>query len=459
VSFRTLVLIVHSTQARVMLQTGELGWRAPELRDDGTSLWFDVRRVQRGVAETLGLFSTVLRCVAGDDNADPSTTRVYCVEGHDPSWSLPEGAQWLGLEALAKARLQDEGLRDTIEAALEDLGRADAVASRVAWTRRGWYAAAMQFVAEVLARHELRQAGEPEQERGWQRSYVLRVPTDRGSVYFKAAPELYGHEPAVTQFLSSAFPGRFPAVLGIDLQRGFLVLQEAGGVPLVTTDDLGIWESTVAGFARLQISCTRRVGDLLDVGCPDLRLGRVAERAQAMVADRDAQLVGQPHGLTREEADQVASFAPELQRNFAALDALGIPASLEHGDLRSVHLSWDVDGMVCFDLSDCAVSHPFFSAVTLLDFEALPGEETHRKEVNQRLVRAYLEPWTEILPMETLLRGYSLARLLAIPYAAVVRYDIILPHIEPVEKWSFMIPFWLKRMLRAKDSNSQNESQ
>ncbi|OKJ26483.1 hypothetical protein AMK22_31550 [Streptomyces sp. CB01580] len=140
-------------------------------------------------------------------------------------------------------------------------------------------------------------------------------------------------------------------------------------------------------------------------------------------------------GLSPGEASALMSRSGGFDRAWRRLAAFGVPETLEHGDFRPGHIVVDRDTPRFFDLSDAAVSHPFFSAVTLLDFEPVPGTAQQADDLRA----SYLRPWAAAYPHADVEAAFEAARPLAVLHAALVRWFRLLPAVTPREKWEFMV--------------------
>ena len=70
------------------------------------------------------------------------------------------------------------------------------------WRRRAWRDRAIAWAERRLAERDIRITGRPEQFhiRPWSR--VIRFPTERGALFFKATGPVQRHEAAVTHALA-----------------------------------------------------------------------------------------------------------------------------------------------------------------------------------------------------------------------------------------------------------------
>jgi hypothetical protein len=442
-------VIDHSSAPGVLLLAVEGGLSLPHIEAADLGPWFDVAGVNRAFGALLGLRMTVLRCLEGDVNTSEARVRVYAMEGHDPAWTPPAGSQWLTRAALDDARLATPEHRAVIASWLDETAGIGRQRTHAPWTRRGWHARAERFVSAELASRGIQSTAPIEQLRTWQRSCVLRASTTSGNFIFKASPAMFGAEPSVTRFLASQYPKSFPEVLSIDAREPWTLMREVTGRLLRDTDDLECWAGALRAFACIQVDCAARVGQLAGCGCPAWPLERFIERTAPFIDDAGSMLIGTAHGLTTDEAGQLRALGPALRETTEELFRHNLPLTLEHGDFRSVHAVVTDDGYAFFDLSDSAVTHPFFSAVALLDFEKIPPLGAPADAVRTYLRDAYLDVWSSYAPKARLIAAFELARVVAILYAALYRYDAILPHIEPKERWEFMIPYWQRMLLGA----------
>jgi hypothetical protein len=219
------------------------------------------------------------------------------------------------------------------------------------------------WIGEQLALLGARPSGPIEvvHARPW--STVLRVPTDGGPMFFKASAPALRHEPAVFAYLARRRPDLVPPPLAINLERGWMLMADAGTVlrELVAREhDVSRWLHVLPAYGQLQLDLADATADLLALGVPDLRLGVLPSRYAALLDD----LAGD-----RSRADdlrRLRSAIPRVTELCATLAGFGIPETIEHDDLNdgAVHVE---DGRHrILDWGDACLSHPFFSmSVTL----------------------------------------------------------------------------------------------
>ena len=224
------------------------------------------------------------------------------------------------------------------------------------WEDPAFLAQAVAWVDERLADLGRERTGDVEQPhvRSW--ATVLRVPTADGPVWFKANTEALRHEVLVVDKVSSRVPARVPALLGRDLERGWMLMSDAGErlrEVVVEEQSLGRWHDILEGAADLHHALEPDVDELVAAGLPDLRLADLADRyadlvAQEWVEPRFREAVPLVHDLV----DELASY--------------GVAETLQHDDLHDGQVFVKDGRNLILDWGDAVVSHPFFTmSVTL----------------------------------------------------------------------------------------------
>ena len=225
---------------------------------------------------------------------------------------------------------------------------------------------------------------------------MLRVPTDHGPVFLKATCDHFRSEPRITDVLGRLLPGRVPALLGHEPDRGWQLMEPLGGVSDEDDPTPRLAAPTAAAIAAIQLDCAAHVEQLRAAGCPERGL------ESSLAAFRDV-LAASPE-LRLLDADQVAAARaalPEVERRLAELAAYDVPETLVHGDLHLGNVAHHDGRLAVFDWSDASVGHPFVDLATLV--RSSPPDE------RDELVSAYLAAWREALPGADLGRVMDLA--------------------------------------------------
>jgi hypothetical protein len=275
------------------------------------------------------------------------------------------------------------------------------------WTDQAWLAEARAWVAD-----HAEVAGEIEQVhvRPW--STVLRVPTPYKDLFFKASAPGFDHEAALVTTLSPLAPDLLPHVVAADLDRGWLLLRDAGARLREHPHAAG-WDAILGPYAELQRAAADRAGALVAAGVPDARL--------ASLPTLYADLGGRDEALVRELCEELASF--------------GIPETIQHDDLHDGQVFVRDGAVRILDWGDACVSHPFMTFAVTSQF------------VDEHTTDVYLDAWTSIAPRDRLRAALPTAmRLGALPRA--LTWTRILPHAPPEwrDRYTDSVAMWFGRL-------------
>jgi len=254
------------------------------------------------------------------------------------------------------------------------------------WEDPRWLAQAHDWIEAELARLGLRRAGKIEQPHVYPWSTVLRVPTDQGDVWFKANMDSLDHEAALVTLLSARRPDCVPPLLGADLERGWMLMADAGTQlrQLQAEErDLGRWLDVLPLYAGLQLDLAGDAEELLALGVPDLRLATLPQRYERLVAEPE---------VDRRFRDAV----PRVAELSAELAAYGIPETVQHDDFHDGQVFVRDGRYLLLDWGDACVSHPFFTLSVTLEGMLAWGLDDVEGSVDTAPFRdAYLAPWAE----------------------------------------------------------------
>jgi hypothetical protein len=163
--------------------------------------------------------------------------------------------------------------------------------------------------------------------------------------------------------------------------------------------------------------------------------------------------------LSDEELKELSSSVPKIREIGERLVSLGVPYSLDHGDLYPSNIIMHNGACLVFDWAEASITHPFFSLLPL--FRDLPDALLLRKN---ELLKVYLEQyvffffllllplshfllhvtfssdsfdvlcflfsWMKFQPMETLLEAWRQAEMLGMLLQAVKFWEMV-QKIEP----------------------------
>ena len=280
---------------------------------------------------------------------------------------------------------------------------------RAPWNAIGWHDVACEWISAQLALLGYTPLAPITQQRAWGLSCTMKVATDKGAVYFKATPPFMAHEGRAMQAVADKCPQLLPAPLAVDSERGWLLMPDYGRDMLHECPDITRWEEALRLFSQAQVEQVERIGWWLSRNIPDRQLGRMVEMIDPLIASCERMLSGGPNGLSEAEVNSLRALSMPLKLMCVRLAQAGVPHTLVHGDLGGNILIRDGD-YTFFDWTDVCISHPFFEMATISGAYFDKSVLKDNPDADTRLRDAYLEPWTELMPMERLAEAFEASR-------------------------------------------------
>lgn len=323
------------------------------------------------------------------------------------------------------------------------------------WTQTHWLGQVRAWIEEVLASQGAAVSGAiaPVQERPW--SIVMRVPTSAGDHYFKACAPVTKHEAGITAALYRWRPDCIPAIVGVDAQKGWL-LMAAGGETLRQTfrrDDpktaptVDSWHEILAIYAELQIDLAGHVAELLQLGAPDRRLAILPDLYRDLLAEKEWLLLDQTDGLTPAEYERLLGAIPYVTGLCRQLAAFGIPLSLHHNDLHDANIFFANSRPLFFDWGDSSIAHPFFSLRTVFVSIEYSFGLAEDNPLFAALAQTYLQPWTVMQTAANLAATFQLARRLW-SLSTAIKYKTQMQHLPALRaEYATAVPGSLQEFL------------
>ena len=210
---------------------------------------------------------------------------------------------------------------------------------------------------------------------------VLRAQSDDQATYLKWPTLAFPHEAAITHTLSRHAPGAVPAVIAAEHAENWLLMHDHRGRPL-QAEPPHRWIEGLRHHAELQRASVEWVDEIPAVGGQTRSLERLAGAIPTMLDYEDL------GGRFAPEVRQAwVAGVPALIDACAALDAVGLPGTLVHGDLHPGNIVVTPDDRyVVVDWSDAAVGNPFVDLATYLT-------RTKDRDLRVRLLDAYVDVW------------------------------------------------------------------
>ena len=303
------------------------------------------------------------------------------------------------------------------------------------WTEPRFLAEAHAWIGARLAAMGAHLTGPIEQvhDRPW--STVLRVPTDRGALFFKASAPALRHEAGVVAFLAGRRPEVVPAPLAVDPERGWMLMADAGIRlrELVEAErDVSRWLDVLPLYAQLQVDLAWAAAELVALGAPDMRLAVLPARYEALLDELDAVDLldalgpldaldpletaggdgrpGAPIVRPPDEMRRLREAVPRVAAMCAELAGYGIAETIQHDDLNDAAVYARDGRYLILDWGDACVSHPFFSMSVTLEGVIGWGPDDVEGSVDTTPFRdAYLAPFAGGRPDGELRAAFGLA--------------------------------------------------
>jgi len=269
------------------------------------------------------------------------------------------------------------------------------------WQQPDWQAEAKAWIRSALDKNDLQLIGEIEQPHIRQWSTVMTVPTNDGTLFFKASSALLDYETVLTDYLARFRPEISPELLGIDLKRHWMLMRDAG-TPLRhfirSEKSIALWRIVLPLYVDLQRDTADLLTHLLTLGLMDRRIAKLPALFENLIVDQSSMLLDQEESLTSEEYARLKDFGPEFGRMCEKLASFGIPETLHHDDFHDGNI-FVREGRITFtDWGESAVTHPFFTLVVMMrGVDNSIGVDYSPESAQVRDM--YLEQWTSHAPM------------------------------------------------------------
>jgi Phosphotransferase enzyme family len=423
------VMLPDSKGQRVALLQKGKSFSLPQFsREDGTR-FNTVTSINDAVASAWHVPVSVAYCIAPGENGEEA---AFALHNHDENWKPPSGAKWVDLGELKNLVFDSPEQRSIVLDWLSS--EEDVIWRNLPWSSSDWLAKATKWIHESVASTGATVTGEPTQVRAWALSCILRVPTTAGTIYFKALPSFFGHEPVLCRYLLEKFPQYMVDLVAIEPDQHWMLSKEWAGSAPTSEEE---WYKALSALIEIQQHCNDNVAELFSFGVKDRRLSVLPSLLTPVLDDLKDEKIWQLYGVNSEEAKELSRRIKDLSKLCDRLSECGIPETLMHGDLWSSNVVYrdTVSGKspLIFDWTDASITHPFFDIYCALTSEK--DEKTVRN-----LKQAHMKAWSEIVPEETVLKAFDLSWQVA-PYYYVLAYRNVQLNAPLQSRWELMYLF------------------
>ena len=385
-------LIFNNEETEILLAASSRGWTLPRLDIEGDLDPYDTARLAALLREELRLACEPLYAM---HIGEAKQRLVLAATTTDSANS--DG--WFNMQA-ASRQLVDDRLRELVAVQQTNAG-----ILVVPWLDSGFRRQAMAWVTDQLAARHMRLTSEIAHVKSSFVGWIAHADTDAGRIFFKAAPGVYCREMAITAMLSAWQPEYIPRPLAIDMDRQWMLTREVYGPTLTEVERAETWEDALRCYARLQRASISSLVRHPNSPLYDYRPEALSDGIDWMVAKLEPLQQGYHESLDDGEIHALREAAPLLKALCRQVADGGIPSALEHGDLHPGNIRITEHGPVFLDWAWSSITHPFLSLSLLLHERKIP---VGLREERHRLLRAYLDEWTNLAPAASL---EALARL------------------------------------------------
>lgn len=233
-----------------------------------------------------------------------------------------------------------------------------------AWAEEEWRSDVEDWVDSACDAYALRRISPIEPGRPSIRSIHVRVPTDAGTLFFKALAPGQFFEARTTSAAASIADDQLVMPLAIDPERGWMLSPDYGSTmdSLAPTPEL--WSRVLSSLGRLQCGLVPYEQTLFDAGLQILDPQWLPEEFNNALMLHASLPADHPLGIPDRDADHAFGSFGDIERACQQLSAGPVPLSLEHGSFdlsRAFVPTNEAAAARLLNLGDAHWAHPFAS--------------------------------------------------------------------------------------------------
>jgi hypothetical protein len=408
------LIITRRDATEILLSPKGKDWVLPRVE-----IRKQLRIAEQLTAETqkgLGLESCCLfvpgSCTSRRDGAAMCAV-MECVKRNEKA---PPGSYWMPFDVASECVDAEEAA--VIRDAFAEMASYTSGEKPGPFAKPGWMRELFSWAHEQTASMGLRLTGNFRQYNASPTFSLLRIETDGAALWFKATGEPNAHELPITLLLARLFPDHVTRILGVHPSWNGWLSAETSGTALDEITDCSTWERVAGELAELQIASIGKSADLLEGKCKDLRLPRLMELINPFLTRMTVLMAAQEkHTPSPLANSELASLGEGLKEACSLLQSFGLPDTLGHIDFNPGNIFVSADCCTFLDWAEGCVANP------LITFEYL-RENLQRSAIQEpsafeRLIAAYVCPWTPFCPPDDLRRALAVSPLIAAFVSAV----------------------------------------
>lgn len=366
----------------------------------------EIEEFARAVSHHLGIDVRVLRCL-NRGSVEDEYPCLYSLVASGDADQLGDSFSWMDLAEICRLSNPGDSQMASIRLECERVSSGPGATAAVPWEWPvGWGDDVREWV-----RRRIGPPFDPDKVtltpiRSWSISTVARVDVRSRRLFFKASPRFFATEAVITDVVADRFPEISPKLVAVDREQGWMLMEDLGDLTLGAADNVSLWCEAVRALAEVQTGFAGDTGRLERLG--------LERRSTSIICSSLREWMREPSGLGLSyEADRtekaLARLVPhvELVDELCALvDSVGLPSTLDHGDLDAGNIFVRDGSPVIMDWSDASISNPLFTPALIAQVSR-----------NPLLAGAFLECWTGFAPLNRLEEAFEASK----PIAALER--------------------------------------
>lgn len=242
---------------------------------------------------------------------------------------------------------------------------------------------------------------------------LLRLESTESAAWFKAVGEPNTREFKITEALARCVPNHIPAVIATRPDLNGWLMEEVDGPCLGEAPDWSSWQRTAVALAEIQIASAASLPVLLQAGCRNLRLPKIARCIDPFIEVIGGLMRKQPHTPPPQLSPaQLRTLASRLRAACNQLEALRVPDTLGHSDFNPGNVLVGAKKIVFIDWAEAYVGNPLFTLEYLFAHLRRGGSNFGGWE--SLLRSSYEQRWQEANKLRDFSEAFSLTPLLAV---------------------------------------------
>ena len=383
----------------------------------------EIEEVARAVADTLGVEVQVLRCL-DLGSVEGGRPRLYSFVTSGSGESLGDDFRWSALAVVERLGEMDDSQIASLRLECDRVLVGAPGLPAVPWEwPGGWGLDAHEWIYAHLESCPSPDHVTLTPVRSWSISSVIRVDVEATSgskrIFFKASPTFFSNEAVVTDLVADRFPEISPKLVAVDRDRGWMLMEDLGDLTLGAADSIDLWCEAMRALTRVQIGFASDGSLLESLGLERRSTSLIAGAFREWTQDPETLGLGYESGRTEKALERLAPHVQLVDRLCAIVDSIGLPSTLDHGDLDAGNVFVRAGLPVIMDWSDSSISSPLFAPALIPQVSR-----------NPLLMSAFLEGWTELAPIERLEEAFEASKPIAALERAFHYHRNIVAHLE-----------------------------